>query len=719
MAIAISIEAGELLENFLWKDPSEVEHVTQNKTAEIRDEIADIAIYLVELADILHINLVDAMEQKLVKNAVKYPVLQGEGVEQKVHGIAKTITLSPATDMIVYQASKEGFICDVVTNAIEQRVLDLFVSKTGNHVGKSETDAWRKSLRYMRDVLFDDEIPTDSGVTIEYHILNSAKRVDFILTGQNEEKIDHAILIELKQWSEVKLSEKDGIVQTGFYGEQPHPSYQAWSYAALLQGFSETVYEENIQLRPCAYLHNYIPDSVIKNAFYEEYLRRAPVFLEGDAEKEQLRIFIKQFLKHGDKTKIMFRIDSGKIRPSKSLADSLAKMLKGNPEFLMIDDQKIVYEAGLALCKKSSPESKNVLIVEGGPGTGKSVVAINLLVALTKLGLTVQYVTKNSAPRSVYENKLTGTFRKTEITNFFSGSGAYVSTQPNLFDALVVDEAHRLNAKSGMFKNKGENQIKEIISSSKCSVFFIDEDQKVTWHDIGEAGQIKHWAETLKAKVHQLKLSSQFRCSGSDGYIAWLDDVLQIRGTANTSLNGSSFDFRVFDSPNQLRDIVFEKNKERNRARLVAGYCWDWISKTNKALLDIKFPEHSFAMRWNLESDGSLWVLAPESVNEIGCIHTCQGLEVDYVGVIIGPDLIVRDGRVITDPTARSRMDSSIKGYKAAKAKDPVAADKKADAIIKNTYRTLMSRGMKGCYVFCTDEETRRYFHHRTTTVST
>jgi DUF2075 family protein len=615
--------------------------------------------------------------------------------------------------MIIYQSSKEAFIEEVRGNVIDKIILDFYFKATGKKVGQSEQESWKKSMRYMRDVLRDEEIPADAGVSIEYQIPQTSKRIDFILTGQSEDRTDHAILIELKQWSEAQLSDKDGIVKTGFFGEVSHPSYQAWSYAALLQGFNETVYEENIQLRPCAYLHNYIEDSVIKNDFYGEYLKKAPVFLEGDSEKEKLQSFIKRFVKFGDKTKVMYRIDSGRIRPSKSLADSLAKMLKGNQEFIMIDDQKVVYETALSLAKKASTDFKNVLIVEGGPGTGKSVVAINLLVSLTKIGLVTQYVTKNAAPRAVYESMLTGTLRRTEIGNLFSGSGSYIDLEKNAFDALVVDEAHRLNEKSGMFKNLGENQIKEIIEASKFSVFFIDEDQKVTWHDIGESEEIVKWAGKCHANIHKLSLVSQFRCNGSDGYLAWLDDVLQIRETANSKLDNNEYDFQVVDSPVKLREIIFEKNKIKNKARIVAGYCWDWVSKKNKALMDIRMPELGFGMRWNLASDGNLWILAPESVNEVGCIHTCQGLEMDYVGVIIGPDLIVRDGKVITNPEKRAKTDSSLKGYKKYFKDDPEAAMKKADAIIKNTYRTLMTRGMKGCYVYSTDKETEEYFQSR------
>lgn len=173
------------------------------------------------------------------------------------------------------------------------------------------------------------------------------------------------------------------------------------------------------------------------------------------------------------------------------------------------------------------------------------------------------------------------------------------------------------------------------------------------------------------------------------------------------------YDFQITDSPIKLRDLIFERNKIKNKARLVAGYCWNWISRHDKALLDIRIDEYGFGMRWNLASDGNLWILAPESVNEVGCIHTCQGLELDYVGVIVGPDLVVRDGKVVTRPENRARTDSSLKGYKKAFKEDSVAAEKKADAIIKNTYRTLMTRGMKGCYVYFMDKETEEYFKTR------
>jgi hypothetical protein len=615
--------------------------------------------------------------------------------------------------MIVYAATKSEFISDVCNNRIEEAIHSAYKRHLGHSTSQSEIDSWKNSMMYMNNILLDKDIPGDAGVAIEYQVPQTSKRIDFILTGKDREKRSTAVIVELKQWSEAKITAKDALVTTYLgTGEQEvaHPSYQAWTYAALLEDFNEAVQKQGIKIRPCAYLHNMATAQAIKHPFYAEHIRRAPVFIRTDTE--QLTDFIKQFVKYGDAGRTMYEIDHGKIRPSKSLADKLLSLLQGNQEFLMIDDQKLVFETALELARKSTVKDKNILVVEGGPGTGKSVVAVNLLVELTNLRLVAKYVTKNAAPRTVYESKLTGTYTKTHIGNLFSGSGSFTDCEENIFDVLIVDEAHRLNEKSGMFQNLGENQIKEIIHSSKFSVFFIDEDQRVTFKDIGEKQEIEKWARRFGAKVHSLELQSQFRCNGSDGYLAWVDNALQIKETANETLEGLNYDFQVFDSPNNLREAIFRKNQINNKARLVAGYCWNWISKRDNrpGVKDIVIEKYDFTMQWNLASDGNLWILKPESVSEVGCIHTCQGLELDYIGVIIGPDLIVQDGKVITDAEERARTDSSIKGYKKLFKAEPDKARAKAERIIKNTYRTLMTRGVKGCYVFCTDRETNEYF---------
>ncbi|MBS0199199.1 MAG: DUF2075 domain-containing protein [Proteobacteria bacterium] len=619
--------------------------------------------------------------------------------------------------MIVYQSDKIGFLDDVYERNIEDVVAAKYLKNTGSYVPVPVTRSWRESLTHMAKVLRDPEIPDDIGVGIEYGIPSSAKRIDFILSGLDNDKRPHLVIVELKQWSRSVLSQKDGIIIAQRGGahdrEGPHPSYQAWSYAAILEGFNEAVYEGGIDLKPCAYLHNHARDGVIDHPHYTPYIDKAPLFLHGDEERKRLREFIRQHVKHGDNGKLLYEIDKARIRPSKMLADSLVGMLKGNREFVLVDDQKLVYETCIAKSVEGSPERKQVVIIQGGPGTGKSVVAINLMVELTKKGLLAKYVSKNAAPRAVYQQKLRGQRTQAQISSMFGGSGNFHESEADVFDTLIVDEAHRLNEKSGLYGNLGENQIKEIIAAAKSTILFVDDDQIVTLNDIGQSGEIENWAKRSGAEITRLELASQFRCSGSDGYLAWLDDVLGIRPTANPDLDPDAFDFRVVDSPKELFELIVDRNRRNNKSRMVAGYCWDWKSKRNPDAFDIILPESGFAKQWNLASDSSLWITAPDSVEQVGCIHTCQGLELDYVGVIVGPDLIVRDGMLITVPEGRSKMDRSIRGWKSMLREDPEGTLQRVDRIIRNTYRTLMTRGMKGCYIHCTDAETQEYFRQR------
>jgi DUF2075 family protein len=616
--------------------------------------------------------------------------------------------------VIVYAATKQQFLKDNDNDDIEDVILRHFKEATGKTVGASEIRSWQGSLTYMAKVLRDEGLPDNAGLAIELHIPQSSKRIDFLLTGHDEYQAKSAVLIELKQWNKATATRKDAIVRTAMGGgmvETIHPSYQVWSYAALLEGFNEAVYDKSIEVRPCAYLHNYVSDGVIDSAHYKEYINKAPLFLKGPNELAKLRNFLKKHISYGDNLEVLYELSNGKIRPSKALAEALGGLMAGKPEFVLIDDQKAVFESVLAAVTEASVEAPKVLIIEGGPGTGKTVVAINLLVRLTALRLLSKYVSKNAAPRKVYESKLVGTIKRSHFSNFFSGSGAFIDTEPNTYEALIVDEAHRLNEKSGLYGNLGENQIKELIDSAKCSIFFIDEDQRVTLSDIGSKKAIRAFAKAKGATVEEYTLSSQFRCSGSDGYLAWLDDVLDIRDTANPLLDTGEYEFKVFDSAQAMHEAIEEKN-HGNKARVVAGYCWPWLSKKDSQASDIVIG-NDYARQWNLDQDGSLWIIAPNSVEQVGCIHTCQGLEVDYIGVIIGPDLIVRDGQVVTSPHARDKHDKSIRGWKKLMKEKPALAQQETDLIIKNTYRTLMTRGMKGCYLYCTDPETAQYFSSR------
>ncbi len=615
--------------------------------------------------------------------------------------------------MIVYEATKGEFVNSVFSGSITDEIYEIYQQKIGKS-GKSQIMSWENSMQYMYRVLEDSEIPDDCGVAIEFTIPTTSKRIDFILTGLNQFQDDSVIIIELKQWSEAqKVEGKDGVVKTilgGGIRETTHPSYQVWSYASLIRNFNQTVDEDKIGLFPCAYLHNYdfTDDDALTDEIYKPYYDEAPLYGKRDALK--LREFIKKYIKYGDNTNILYRIDNGKIRPSKKLQDTLSSMLEGNKEFIMIDEQKIAYELAVKMARESyCDDKKRVLIVEGGPGTGKSVVAINLLVDIMSDDMVSLYVTKNSAPRNVFFEKLRGGEHSLSyLKNLFKGSGSFTKSKSNEFDAIIVDEAHRLNEKSGLFSNLGENQVKEIINASKFSVFFIDKHQKVSLKDYGSVEAIREYAKFFDAEVERIQLTSQFRCNGSEGYLSWLNDVLEIEETANFDGFDFDYDFRVVDSPNELKDLIFEKNKEKNNARLLAGYCWNWIKegKNNSDVHDIEIDD--FSMSWNL-GNSDTWAIDEDSVNEIGCIHTSQGLEFDYVGVIIGKDMRFDGDHIVTDFNQRARTDKSLFGIKKMYKENPEEAMKVADEIIKNTYRTLMTRGMKGCYVYCEDMMLQSY----------
>lgn len=620
--------------------------------------------------------------------------------------------------MLVYEATKDEFMQHVVTGVIVDRIKDAYHSH-GLHTGStSEERSWQNSLRQMHMVLSSSDIPSDSGVAIEFKIPLTGNRIDFMISGYDSDGKSNVVIVELKQWGGKDTSpveNKDAVVQTFLGGglrETTHPSYQAWSYKKLLEDFNEVIESENIGLLPCAYLHNFENELIDSLACeqYQIYVKRAPLFLREDTIK--LRKFISTYVHKGDNKKILYEINNSKIKPSKSLQDSLSSMLRGNSEFTLIDSQKLIFETALDLARKSNEDQKKrVLIVEGGPGTGKSVIAINLLVQFIKDGLTSKYISKNAAPRNVYSNKLKGKKFSSPINHLFSGSGSFTESEINTFQTLIIDEAHRLNKKSGLFKNKGENQIYEVINASLFSVFFIDENQKIDIFDIGSREEIELHANSLDAELYVDILESQFRCNGSDGYLAWIDDVLEIKRTANEDGFDINYDIKVFDSPSEMKEQIFKDNLKNNKSRLLAGYCWNWDKdgRNKSDYFDIVIGD--FKMSWNL-GNSLTWAIDEKSVNEIGCIHTSQGLEFDYVGLIIGDDMRYDKG-IITDFTKRAKTDQSLKGIIKLAKEDLESAKKIADNIIRNTYRTLMTRGQKGCYIYCTDKKLSDYLKSR------
>ena len=619
--------------------------------------------------------------------------------------------------MIVYNDIKRQFVNDVKDNSIADKILDAIKMRGLNAGHEKEYSSWQNSMQFMRNIVDDSEIDDEVRICIEYNIPLTSKRVDFIIAGADKAGNENIVIVELKQWqkAEVVADDMHYCVKTFIANTDRivcHPSYQAYSYSCFLKNYSQSLTDESINLVPCAYLHNYQPEyrQILSNPIYKEWFEVAPFFIKN--EVAVFSDFVKKYItKKSSKGDLLYLIDHGRLRPTKALQDSLASMVKGNKEFMLLDEQAVCFDMCLKTMSQCLKDrKKRTIIIQGGPGTGKSVLAINLLMEYINQSLNVSYVTKNSAPRQAFLNLLTrgNAMRQTEIQQLFRSPFGLSNCDENGYDCLIVDEAHRLVKK--MYGDwSGENQVKECINASLLSIFLLDEDQAVTTKDIGSIKEIQYWCKELGSRLiitDETKLVSQFRCNGSDAYIQFIDDLLQrLPETVHVDLSELNFDFKVFDDPNEMREALRDKNQINNKSRMVAGYCYDWNVKHRRGDWDIMLGDN-FKAKWNLEND-KVWAINPSSFEEVGCIHTAQGLEFDYVGVFIGKDLIYNPTtrRIESNKEAISKDDKSS-GIRSAK-------QEKAHQLILNTYKTLLTRGQKGCYIYCEDSELRKYIKSR------
>lgn len=610
--------------------------------------------------------------------------------------------------MIVYSKNVSKFLEDIDIG-ISSVLNDLMSEKMYRKVGKSEMNSWDLSLGYIADVIRDCDIPVNSTVTLEYNLPMSPKRVDLIISGYNVQKQKVAILFELKQWSGIHLlDDSNYLVETfinGGFQRVVHPAYQVWSYQELLKDFNEYIQQNEVLLKSAVLLHNYelVQNDDLLNEKFNDFVTDVSFF--GKNDKLALKNFLETNIKFGDDGAIIQSIDNSKIKPSAKLQDNIKSLLIDNRYFKLVDDQIEVFDRITAAAEK---QEKTVVIVTGNPGTGKSVVAINLLGKFINEGKLCQYVSRNTAPRVVYSYQLKQSMKKSSVDNLFKSSGSYTDSEENVFDVLLVDEAHCLTEKSGLFNNYGENQINEIIKSAKLSVFFIDEQQRVHFNDIGTKENIKYFAKRNDAKILNMTLKSQFRCNGSDDYLNFVDYLLQINNEYNGEL--INYNINVIESPIKVVNIIKELN-DGEKARVLAGYCWNWNKKeaNNPDYHDIVID--NFEMSWNLGQAQTFAI--DDSVNEAGCIHSTQGLEFDYVGVIIGDDLKYEDGNVVADFSRHASTDPSLRGLKKLMKKDPEKANLIATELIKNAYRVLLTRGIKGCFVYCEDNNLQSYFKQK------
>ncbi len=612
--------------------------------------------------------------------------------------------------MFVYRHTVAGFREDVEKNQIGDIVQSYYENTTGRRVSPNEKRSWSNSLQFMERIVRRSNVAPSCGILIEYVIPSTSNRIDFFISGHDDAGNKNFVIIELKQWETAEATEKEDIVSTflgGSVRETTHPSYQALSYKLFLEDYNENIDSKNLIPHSCAYLHNFAERSPepLTLGIYADTVKESPIYFRDDYEK--LEQFLKKYVGQGNGEEILYEVEYGRIRPSKKLIDYVSSMLEGNQEFILLDEQKIAYETAMFVARQ---EEKSVVIISGGPGTGKSVVSVNLLGGLLRDEMNAVFVAPNASFRDAMVHKLARKMKKTRLKSLFKGSSVFVDAEPNTFGAIIIDEAHRLkNEKAYMYQ--GENQVEDIVRAAKTSIFFVDDNQVIRPDDIGCEDEIRRVAKAEGARVYEVELKAQFRCAGAEGYLNWLDNTLHIQETANfDGWEQQGFEFKVFDDPNALANAIKAKQVEGKSARLVAGYAWEWTSGKEGNMdaqhNDVTIPEYDFSMPWNSRKIGTTWAIDPGGVHQIGCVHTSQGLEFDYIGVIVGKDLQFdpATGEFYTD-WSEYKDHNGKKGLK----KDP----EKLNRLVRNIYKILMTRGQKGCYVYFVDKNVEDYFKKR------
>jgi uncharacterized protein len=621
--------------------------------------------------------------------------------------------------MRLYAGSSQQFIQDTVTNQIAEKLKSSFFTQYRYEPSPAEIRSWRNSLRAMCHTIEHASL-LDHGIILEYQLPLSSNRLDCMVCGHDSDEQPNAVIVELKQWDGCSDTEGKNEVLTWLGGAQRevlHPSVQVGQYKMYLEDMHPAFYEppDAIKLNACSYLHNYHheSDDAIYDCKFSEALKHCPTFSAD--HYDNLASFLKAHLEAGDGYGIMKRAEENRYRPSKKLMQHVGNVIKGKHEYILLDEQLVVYDKVLSIAKKGFHDRKKaVLIVKGGPGTGKSVIAINLMADLLLNDYNAHYATGSRAFTTTLREAI-GRRGAPQFKYFNSFEGA----ENNLIDVLICDESHRIRDYSwSRFTPREQrsnvHQIEELINVAKVSVFFIDDKQVVRPNEVGSVSLIKESAKVRNYETHEYELDVQFRCAGSEAFVAWVNNTLGIERTANVLWNQEeNFDFRIFSDPFSIEDAIRQKVDEGHTGRMTAGFCWPWSKelKPDRSLYDdVVIGE--YRRPWNARPEATrlprnipkanLWAYDSNGINQIGCIYTAQGFEFDYVGVIFGEDLVYD-------------LDAQKWIGKRENSSDTVvrrAGDQFLE-LTKNTYRVLLSRGMKGCYVYFMDKDTERFIKSR------
>jgi len=626
--------------------------------------------------------------------------------------------------MQLYSGSSGQFIEDAVQNRIAGKLKTAFLEQFRYSPSEGEVRSWHNSLTKIKDVFQRADLG-DHGVILEYQLPLTSKRLDCLITGKDSARSDNAVIVELKQWDRCDPSDGANEVLTWVGGSNRsvlHPSVQVGQYAMYMRDGHTAFHDDSapVKLAACSYLHNYqfIDRDVLKSPKFRASVIENPLFSADDVDP--LCKFLAERLGRGDGMTVLSRIQNSKFKASKKLLEHVSRVIKSEPAYHLLDEQLVVYDEVFAAARRStSAKGKTVLLVRGGPGTGKSVIAMNLLGDLAREGFNAHYATGSKA--------FTETLRKivgTRAGQQFKYFNSYAQADADDIDVLVLDESHRIRATSvnrftPASARSGLPQIEEIIRAARVSVFFIDDFQGIKPDEVGSSELIRSTAAKLGCDLKEFELEAQFRCSGSDAFVNWIDNTLDIRKTANILWKpNEAFDFKIFDSAQELDDAIRAKVADGISARMTAGFCWPWSNAKNDGKLADDVVIGDFVRPWNAKPDATrlapgiprapLWAYEPGGIDQIGCIYTAQGFEFDYVGVIFGKDLIYDPAKASWTGIPGNSADTMVRRGK----------DRFAD-LVKRTYRVLLSRGMKGCYVHFMDENTKNFFMSRIDGVAT
>jgi uncharacterized protein len=621
----------------------------------------------------------------------------------------------------LYSGTSDAFDDDVTNARLVPKLITSFKEAFGWEPGEGEKSAWRNSLEKARNLIVSAKLH-DRGVLLEYVLPASDRRLDFLISGRDAAGRESAVVIELKQWTETHPSPLPTAVETKFHGtpvDHLHPSVQVGQYHEYLQDFQAVFHGgDAVLLNSCAFLHNYNPgaDDALLNSKFDPWLLKYPVFFERDFDA--VKAFLNQHVGGGPGIDTLHRIEESRVEPSEEFVKHLGDVLGGRSEFKLLDEQRLVYDRVLTELERALSEGrKSAVIAKGGPGTGKTVIAVNLLAQIIKRrsGLA-HFVTGSGA--------FTRTLRQVidpSVGRLFKFTNNYVNDKPDSYAALIVDEAHRMRPFSTSYTGRrtskeGVHQVDEILAAGRVSVFFIDDLQGITPQDAGKSSYIRARAKELGIQVHEYKLSIQFRCRGAEAFVGWLDSTL---GLSDAEVprwrNPPGFEFRIFDSASEMQAAIRRLNSEGKRARLTAGYCWRWSPPKPDGTLENDVSIGGLVMPWNAKEGRSravrlapgippaqLWAYSAGGENQIGCVYTAQGFEFDTVGVIFGRDLRFDRAALqwVGEPT---------------ESKDRKIKVKDADftSLVKRCYRVLLTRGIERCFVYFADPDTRAHFESR------